>query len=99
MLLCLIVQLPISFPVLLCLVLNSSYGLKWHFNPPLSPWWGGIFERMVGSVERCLEKILLSERIAFEDLETVLREIELTLNNRALTFTYEIRDELLNPAI
>ena len=59
MLLRLTVQLPISFPVLLCLVLDSSYGLKWHFNPPLSPWWGGIFERMVGSVERCLEKMPL----------------------------------------
>ena len=50
MLLRLFVQLPISFPALLCLVLNSSfilfYGLKWHFNPPLSPWWKGIFERM-----------------------------------------------------
>ena len=36
----------------------SSYDLKWYFNPPLSPWWGGIFERMVRSVKRCLKKIL-----------------------------------------
>ena len=25
----------------------SSYGLKLHFNPPFSPWWRGIFGRMV----------------------------------------------------
>ena len=77
----------------------SSYGLKWHFNPPLSPWWGGIFERMVKSVKRCLKKILLGARITFEELETVLREIELTLNNRPLTFTYEIPgNEALTPS-
>ena len=27
----------------------SSYGLKWHFDPLLSPWWRGIFERMAKS--------------------------------------------------
>ena len=57
-----------------------------------------IFERMVGSIKRCLKKILLSERIAFEEPETILRETDLTLNNRQLTFTYEIGDELLTPS-
>ena len=77
----------------------SSYGLKWHFNPPLSPWWGGIFDRMVRSVKRYLRKILLGARITYEELETVLREIELTLNNRPLTFTYEIPgDGVLTPS-
>ena len=77
----------------------SSYGLKWHFNPPLSPWWGGIFERMVWSVKRCLKKILLGVRTTYEELETVLRVIELTLNNRTLTFTYEFPgDEVLTPS-
>ena len=27
----------------------SSHGLKWHFDPLLSPWWRGIFERMAKS--------------------------------------------------
>ena len=34
--------------------------------------------------------MLLGARITYEELERVLREIELTLNNRPLTFTYEI---------
>ena len=92
MLLHLFVQLLISFPVLLCLMLNSIFHLILRFNPSLSAWWGGIFERMVRSVKRCLKKIILGARIAFEELETVLRGIELTLNNRPLTFTYEIGD-------
>ena len=99
MLLRLFAQLSMSFPVILCLVLNSIIHLillyKWHFNPPaLLPSWGGVFARMVGSINRCLKKIMLGLRIAFEELETVLCEIELTLNNRPLTFTYEIGDEI-----
>ena len=39
------------------------------------------FERMVVSIKRCLKKILLSERIAFEEPQTILREIDLTSNN------------------
>ena len=43
--------------------------------------------------------MLLGARITFEDLETVLREIELTLINRPLTFIYEIPgDEVLTPS-
>ena len=54
---------------------------------------------MVRSVKRCLKTILLVARISYEELETVLREIELTLNNRPLTFTYEIPgDEVLTPS-
>ena len=51
----------------LCLVLNlsfiSSYCLKWHFNRPLSTWWGGIFERMVGLVKRCLKRLRCDNRL------------------------------------
>ena len=32
----------------------SSHGLKWHFDPLLSPWWRGIFERMAKSGKRSL---------------------------------------------
>ena len=56
----------------LCIYRNIS-------TTALPPWWGGIFEGMVKSVKRCLKKILLSARIPFEELETVLREVELTL--------------------
>ena len=48
------------FPSPLVSCLNSifilSYGLKWHFNPPLSPWWKGIFERMVRLVKDVLKR-------------------------------------------
>ena len=54
---------------------------------------------MVRSVKRYLKKILLGARITYEELEIVLREIESTLNNRPLTFIYEIPgDGVLTPS-
>ena len=76
-----------SSPLVFCVKLN------------LSPWWGGIFERMVRSVKSCLKKDTIRiTRIAFEELQTVFRETELILNNRPLTFTYDIGDEFLTPS-
>ena len=57
--------------IILCRYCNIS-------KTALPPWWGRIFEGMVRPVKRCLKKILLGARIPFEELETVLREIELT---------------------
>lgn len=28
--------------------------IEWRFNLERAPWWGGFFERMVGSVKACL---------------------------------------------
>ena len=49
---------------------------------------------MVGLVKKCLKNIVLGVKIVFEEIETVLCEIELTLNNQPLTFTYKIGDEV-----
>ena len=45
----------------------SSYGLKWHFDPLLSPWWRGIFERMAKSSKISLYKKLLGATTVFEE--------------------------------
>ena len=64
-------------------------GIKWKFNLPLAPWWGGIFERMVRTTKRCLKKVLGNARINFDEMLTLLFEIEMVINNRPLTFIYE----------
>ena len=43
-----------------------------RFNLERAPWWGGFFERMVGSVKRCLHKVIGNARLTFDELLTVL---------------------------
>ncbi|XP_074629581.1 uncharacterized protein LOC141887214 [Acropora palmata] len=64
----------------------ANKGVKWTFNLERAPWWGGYFERLVQSLKRCLKKILKSAKVTSEELQTVLVEIEATLNSRPLTF-------------
>ena len=64
----------------------ANKGVKWTFNFKRAPWWGGYFERLVQSVKRCLKKILKNAKVTSEELQTVLVEIESTLNSRPLTF-------------
>ena len=46
--------------------------IEWRFNLERAPWWGGFFERMVGSVKACLRKVLGNARLIFDELLTVL---------------------------
>ena len=73
--------------------------IEWRFNLARAPWWGGFFERMVGTVKRCLKKVLGNARLTFDELVTVLLEIEQTVNGRPLTYEYdEVGGEMLTPA-
>lgn len=44
---------------------------------------------MVGSVKRCLRKILGNAHPSFDELLTVLSEVETTLNSRPLAYDYD----------
>ena len=73
--------------------------IEWRFNLERAPWWGGFFERMVGSVKRCLHKVIGNTRLTFNELLTVLVEVEGTLNSRSLTYEYNNPEgEVLTPA-
>ena len=67
---------------------NAERGIRWRFNLSRAPWWGGMFERLIRSTKRCLKKAIGRRRLTYEELETVLIDVEAVLNSRPLTYLY-----------
>ena len=64
-----------------------------------APLWGGCFERMVASVKDCLRKTLGHARLTYQELFTVLVEVESTMNSRPLIYEYEeVNNEIVTPS-
>ena len=64
-----------------------------------APWWGGMFERLVGSMKRCLRKTVAKSKLTFDELSTAITEVEEVLNSRPLSFVSpEDLEEPLTPA-
>jgi len=75
--------------------------IKWKFNPPAAPWWGGWWERLIRSVKDLLKRMLGNKRLNYVELETSLCEVESVINHRPLTCVTEDQDDLvpLTPAM
>lgn len=77
----------------------ESNRIDWKFILERAPWWGGFYERMVGTAKRCLRKVLGNAKLNADELLTVLTEVEATLNSRPLTYEYdEVGAEMLTPS-
>nr|XP_047144631.1 uncharacterized protein LOC124818143 [Hydra vulgaris] len=59
----------------------ANHSIKWKFNAPLAPWRGRLFERLVLMTKRCLKKALKTSKFSYEEIRTLLSEIEMVLNN------------------
>ena len=60
--------------------------IKWQFNLARSPWWGGMYERLIRDIKKALYKTLGKSTLVFSQLEVVVMDIERQLNNRPLTY-------------
>ena len=69
--------------------------ITWKFIPPRAPWQGGFYERMVGIVKGCLQKSLFKRFLSWDELVTVLLEVEQCVNNRPLTYVASELPDLL----
>ena len=58
---------------------------------------GGLFERLIRSTKRCLKKSLKLQKLNYEEMTTVLAEIEAVLNSRPLTYLQPDSTDILTP--
>ena len=64
----------------------KKQGIKWKFNPPSAPHFGGVFEIMIKAAKRAIFAILHNADVNDEELMTAFTEAESLLNSRPLTY-------------
>ena len=57
--------------------------------------WGGFYERLVRSVKTPLKKVIGTAKLNYEEMETMLCEVEGVINTRPLTYIYD--DDVSDP--
>lgn len=63
----------------------AANGTTWHFIPPHAPHFGGLWEAGVKSAKHHLRRVVGNNTLTFEELSTVLAQIEACLNSRPIS--------------
>lgn len=67
----------------------ATKGIVWKTITPYAPWQGAFYERLIKSIKQSLYKVINGHVLEREILETLLTEIEGSLNTRPLTYQEE----------
>ncbi|XP_048478253.1 uncharacterized protein LOC125488810 [Plutella xylostella] len=62
----------------------NKLGINWHFNAPLWPSAGGLWEAAVKSMKFHLKRVLGEQKLTYEEFTTLLHQIEACMNSRPL---------------
>ena len=71
--------------------------VEWKFIVELAPFQGGFWERLIRSTKRCLVKIIGRASLGFDELSTILVEIESVINSRPLIYVYDDSEGISYP--
>ena len=69
--------------------LLSEQSITWQFNLSRATWWGRQFERLIGMMKVAFYKTVGQGILIWEELSEVILDVEVTLNNRSLTYQQE----------
>jgi len=58
--------------------------VRWRFNPPAAPNFGGIWEAAVKSMKHHLRRVIGDATLTYEEMATLLSQIEACMNSRPL---------------
>lgn len=64
----------------------ANRGIKWNFNPPGGPHFGGAHESMIKSAKRAINGVLQNAEVNDEELTTIFVGVESLLNSRPITY-------------
>ncbi|XP_011884025.1 PREDICTED: uncharacterized protein LOC105571160 [Vollenhovia emeryi] len=65
--------------------LLANDGTQWLFNPPAAPHFGGKWEAGVKSVKFHLKRAIGDHHLTYEEMSTLLSQVEAVLNSRPLS--------------
>ena len=71
----------------------SIQGIQWKFSPPTGPHHGSVWENGVKSCKYHLKRIVGETKLNFEELTTVLCQIEACLNSRPIAELVDSNDD------
>ena len=54
-----------------------------------APWWGGFWERLIQSVKRSIKKTVGRTSLGYDELNTLVVEVESLISSRPLTYIYD----------
>lgn len=63
----------------------SNDGTTWHFSPPFAPHFNGLAEAGIRSAKYHIKRVIGESTLTFEELTTLLIQIEACLNSRPLS--------------
>ena len=62
----------------------ATKGIEWNFTPARAPWFGAVYERLIGVLKRELTKLVGQTALTYHELSHTLAQIEGVINNRPL---------------
>ncbi|GFW38559.1 integrase catalytic domain-containing protein [Trichonephila clavipes] len=77
----------------------ASEGIVWHFNPPATPHFGGLWEAGIKSLKSHPKRVIGITILTNEKFVTLVTQVEAVLNSRPLTkISSDPNDSILTPA-
>jgi hypothetical protein len=63
----------------------NNVNIRWHFIPPRSPHFGGLWESGIKSIKYHLKRVIGDTSVTYEEMYTLLTRVEACLNSHPLT--------------